>query len=401
MVRCHRVVFAILAALSCFTTAYAQTTRVSISSDGTQADNGTNEVVSSADGRFVAFASYASNLVMGDTNNQTDIFVRDRLLGRTVRVSESSAGDQATQGLTDRPLISADGRFVAFFSTSAGLVAGDGPFTEDVFVRDRDVDGDQLYDEPGQVQTTRVSVRSDGNPGECQPSFPEPCSIGQDTQLVAMSDDGRHVVMHTWRVLEANDTNGFQDLYMHDRLTRRTVRLTSTSGESLSPTGFRSVSRDGRFVLAAISGVEPRSVVLDRNTNGNDAFDEPGDTTVSPVPLVAPGRFGFGLAISDDGALVVQNVFDSTGSPELWITHRIGMVSRRLSVVAQALANGVIRISSDNRRVAFATTALSAPPNVELVAATFDADGDGHLDDQGSIATVSLGAPLLFVFLGF
>ena len=79
MVRCHRVVFAILAALSCFTTAYAQTTRVSISSDGTQADNGTNEVVSSADGRFVAFASYASNLVMGDTNNQTDIFVRDRL----------------------------------------------------------------------------------------------------------------------------------------------------------------------------------------------------------------------------------------------------------------------------------------------------------------------------------
>ena len=66
------------------------------------------------------------------------------------------------------------------------------------------------YDEPGQVQTTRISIRSDGNPGECQPSFPEPCSIGQDTQLVAMSDDGRHVVMHTWRVLKTNDTNGFR-----------------------------------------------------------------------------------------------------------------------------------------------------------------------------------------------
>ena len=72
----------------------------------------------SADGRFVAFASYASNLVAGDTNGTDDVFVRDRKQGTTELVSVSSAGEQANAGTyrAPDPSISADGRFVAFVS---------------------------------------------------------------------------------------------------------------------------------------------------------------------------------------------------------------------------------------------------------------------------------------------
>src|SRR5207237_7007630 len=90
----------------------------------------------SADGRFVAFAS-VSNVVVGDTNNAFDVFVRDRQTGTTERVSEDSAGGQANFGSIS-PAISADGRFVAFASLASNLVAGDTNDDFDVFVRDRE-----------------------------------------------------------------------------------------------------------------------------------------------------------------------------------------------------------------------------------------------------------------------
>src|SRR4028119_1491045 len=78
----------------------------------------------SADGRFVAFSSGASNLVPGDTNNRNDIFVRDTLTNTTTRVSVDSAGNQANSN-SERPSISADGRFVAFDSNASNLVPED------------------------------------------------------------------------------------------------------------------------------------------------------------------------------------------------------------------------------------------------------------------------------------
>ena len=88
----------------------------------------------SADGRFVAFESVASNLVAGDTNRADDVFVRDRLAGVTRRVSVG-AGGQAN-GSSFSPAISANGRSVAFGSSSSNLVRGDTNGTFDVFVRD-------------------------------------------------------------------------------------------------------------------------------------------------------------------------------------------------------------------------------------------------------------------------
>jgi Tol biopolymer transport system component len=103
------------------------TERVSVASDGTQGNSGFNSRVSiSADGRFVAFPSPATNLVAGDTNGFVDIFVRDRVSGTTERVSvatDGTLGNNQSFG----PSISADGRFVAFESTATNLVAASAP----------------------------------------------------------------------------------------------------------------------------------------------------------------------------------------------------------------------------------------------------------------------------------
>src|SRR5437764_1157953 len=115
---------------------HPKTKRVSLSSAGAQGDSGSFHPVISADGRFIAFASDATNLVGGDTNGLADVFVRDRKTHKTRRVSLSSAGAQADKG-SFRPAISADGRFVAFASVATNLVGGDTNGQDDIFVRDR------------------------------------------------------------------------------------------------------------------------------------------------------------------------------------------------------------------------------------------------------------------------
>ena len=87
---------------------------------------GSRQASISADGRFVAFESAATDLVASDTNGLTDVFVHDRMTGQTTRVSVDSASAQAMGGNSAAPAISADGRFVAFDSLATNLVAGDG-----------------------------------------------------------------------------------------------------------------------------------------------------------------------------------------------------------------------------------------------------------------------------------
>lgn len=115
---------------------------ISLSSAGVQGDQDSELPSVSADGRFVAFASLSDNLVSGDTNGQSDIFVRDRLTGTTERVSVSSTGRQGdgNSGLLNgmgSPSISADGRFVVFDSEATNLVKGDTNGASDVFIHDR------------------------------------------------------------------------------------------------------------------------------------------------------------------------------------------------------------------------------------------------------------------------
>jgi Tol biopolymer transport system component len=113
-----------------------ETRRVSVGPGGQQSNGPSFDPAISAHGRFLAFRSRATNLVTGDTNNKWDVFVRDRRVQETRRVSVGPAGQQANNN-SFQPAISAHGRFVAFASDASNLVAGDTNNTGDVFVRDR------------------------------------------------------------------------------------------------------------------------------------------------------------------------------------------------------------------------------------------------------------------------
>jgi Tol biopolymer transport system component len=122
-----------------------------VASDGKQGDGVSSDASISPDGRYVAFASVATNLVPGDTNCGQDIFVHDRQTGETVRLSVASDGKQG-ECVSFGPSISVDGRYVAFASWAGNLVPGDANRQEDVFVHDRQTG-----------ETFRISVASQGS----------------------------------------------------------------------------------------------------------------------------------------------------------------------------------------------------------------------------------------------
>ncbi|MEG4920756.1 calcium-binding protein, partial [Microcoleus sp. F10-D1] len=211
------------------------TTRVSVDSAGNQGNNLSSDPSISADGRFVAFFSNATNLVPGDTNNSGDIFVRDLLTNTTTRVSVDSAGNQGNKYSGD-PSISANGRFVAFFSNATNLVPGDTNNSGDIFVRDLLTN-----------TTTRVSVDSAGNQTKGFYNSFEPIgsfdpSISADGRLVAFYSSATNLV--------PGDTGNNMDIFVRDTLANTTTRVSVDSAGnqannySLSP----SISADGRFV---------------------------------------------------------------------------------------------------------------------------------------------------------
>src|SRR5512146_1604800 len=112
-------------------------TRVSVSSSGAQGNDMSRWPQISSDGNYVAFVSDASNLVSDDTNGTTDVFVRNLQTGVTERVSLADDESQANSWSELQVAISRDGRFVAFQSNASNLVSGDTNSIMDVFVRDR------------------------------------------------------------------------------------------------------------------------------------------------------------------------------------------------------------------------------------------------------------------------
>src|SRR5205823_2841891 len=188
----------------------AQTTvRVSVASGGTEGDDASLGSALSADGRFVAFDSAATDLVAGDTNGATDVFVHDRQTGMTERVSVASDGTQANN-VSSYPALSADGRFVAFQSDATNLVAGDTNGATDVFVHDRQTGA-----------TERVSVASGGGTQGNRNS-------GGFFAFPALSADGRLVAFQSAATnLVADDTNGATDVFVHDLPTATTQPATT------------------------------------------------------------------------------------------------------------------------------------------------------------------------------
>jgi Tol biopolymer transport system component len=293
------------------------TTRVSVDSAGNEANDNSGHPSISADGRFVAFQSQASNLVPGDTAvcirisdlqvaNCQDIYVHDRQTGRTERVNVDSAGNQA-DGWSKSPDISADGRFIVFESTASNLVPGDTSVCNlpdgtplscsDIFVHDRKTG-----------ETTRVSVSSGGAQGD-----------GPSDQAV-ISDDGRYVAfLSTASNLVPGDTNGQRDVFRHDLQTGETVRV-NVSNSRAEANGWSyhvTISADGRYV--GFSSDASNLVDPPENEMDMDAFL--WDSVTGQVELISTpsgtvvGVFQYGEApfVSDDGRWAVF----SSGLPDL------------------------------------------------------------------------------------
>ena len=222
------------------------TRRVSVSSSGAPGNRDSWSAVLSADGRYVAFASLAFNLVRGDTNRQADIFVRDRATRRTTRVSVRSNGRQANGG-SALPAISADGRYVAFRSVATNLVAGDTNGHADVFVHDRQTG-----------RTRRVSVTPDGGQANGPSDAP---ALSADGNLVAFDSAASNLV--------ASDTNAHRDVFVRDRAAGRTRRV-SISSAFVPANGLSerpALSADGR--VAGFTSYATNLVRRDRNGNAD------------------------------------------------------------------------------------------------------------------------------------
>lgn len=203
-------------------------TRVSVDSEGNQGNMRSTSPSISADGRFVSFMSEASNLIPDDTNSDYDIFVHDRLTGETTRVSVDSEGNQANYGSSEVSSISANGRYVTFSAFSTNLVTDDSNGVTDVFVHDRETG-----------ETTRVSINTEGIEGNNVSAMP------------SISADGRYVTFYSYATnLVPDDTNGYKDIFVHDRDTGETLRasLDSEGNEANNSSNRPAISADGSYV---------------------------------------------------------------------------------------------------------------------------------------------------------
>jgi Tol biopolymer transport system component len=269
-----------------------ETTRVSVGSAGAEGNHDSAFPAVSANGRFVAFLSFASNLVGGDTNHRPDVFLHDRKRGQTTRVGVSSAGAEANDGSIWLPAISDNGRFVAFFSRSTNLVPNDHNGTADFFVRDLK-----------RGQTKRVSVSSTGAEQNRGPGA-EQLGI-----VPAISHNGRFVAFFSASTnLVEGDHNGTDDIFVRDRKLGETTRVSvSSTGEEANGSSlfYPSISANGRFV--AFTSYASNLVAGDENGHHEDVFvrDRKRGVTTRVRENNRSGSLYSGIpSISDNGRFV-------------------------------------------------------------------------------------------------
>jgi hypothetical protein len=248
---------------------------LSVDPEGIAGDDTSENAAISADGLVVAFESIATNLVPGYDTDLGDIFVRDRGTGVTELVSVGYQDDPA-DGYSYRPSISADGRFIAFSSDAANLVADDTNDTADIFVRDRQTG-----------MTVRVSVDADGNEGD---GYSSSAAISADGRFVAFASGAENLV--------ADDTNDVTDLFVVDREAGTIARISvGTEGQQANNGSFApALSADG--ALAAFHSYAPNFGFEDYNGTG-DIFL--ATTALVPPPVVPPlPPLAEGVAVPDE-----------------------------------------------------------------------------------------------------
>jgi hypothetical protein len=335
--------------------------RLSVHSDGSLPDGDSVVSAMSADGRYVAFASTATNLVDGDTNGVQDVFVHDRATRETTRVSVATGGQEA-DGSSHDARLSADGRYVVFTSEATNLVPGDQNGVQDVFVHDRE-DG----------TTERVSLMADGS---------ESASGGRSGRL---SRDGRHVAFApaigdvddlsflldratgTTSVLpdarfdavtfagrfRVHQTHEPFSAHLVDRVTGEVVPLDIDVGDPAA--AAHAPTPDGRFLLVGSSYQVYRHdrIALTTELVSADGRGDPGN------------RFSYGCCITADGRHVLFQSMahdlvpgDPTQHWSLYVRDLEAGVTRRVPVTTGEAPEpspsfqGMV-VSDDGRYVAF------------------------------------------------
>jgi Tol biopolymer transport system component len=330
--------------------AMGYTERVSVASDGAQG-NGTSgfRPTISADGRYVAFASLANNLVSGDTNGEYDIFVHDRNTRTTVRISVASDGTQANWPSTE-PAISADGRYVAFSSEASNLVIQDTAPGTDVFLHDRYTGNTEL-----------ISVASDGTPGNKKSYRP---SISADGRYIAFGSEANNLI--------SEDVNDSMDVFVYDQITKQTllVSVASDGSQGNGKSFWPSTLTNGRYI--AFSSFASNLVMGDTN-NAIDIFVH--DLSSGQTERVSVGNNGeqgngscYEPSISADGRYVAFASYannlvsgDTTDIMDIFVHDRATKQTVRVSMAFDGSEGNNNSywpsISADGRYVAFESQA--------------------------------------------
>lgn len=335
------------------------TTRVSVSSNGAQANNISIGASVSGSGRYVVFSSLATNLVTNDTNNFYDVYRHDTVTGQTVLVSANTNG-MAGNGSSSQPVISTTGRFVAFGSQAPDLVIGDSNNNPDLFVRDM-VTG----------ITELVSKDSSGNQGN---SFSQSCAISNDGRFVVFSSAASNLV--------PNDTNNMMDIFVRDRQAGTTVRVSVDSNgvEGNANSGFlnqdMSISGNNRFVAFSSQATN----LVPGDTNGlNDVFVHDMQTgATTRVSIASNGAEANGISsynsLSYDGRFVAfqsaaTNLVpgDTNARTDIFVHDRTLLFTIRASLSSTGVQGNADSsyptISTDGRWVAFGSVSTNLVPN--------------------------------------
>jgi Tol biopolymer transport system component len=290
---------------------------VSISSQGVPGNGSYMSKSISANGRFIAFSSDSDNLVPDDNNYSEDVFVHDRETGKTERVSVSSTGEEADYGDSSGASISADGRYVAFHSRASNFVADDNNNKYDIFIHDRETktvehisfrfegyEGDADIYYPRLTPDARYVVFTNGGyvlVHDRQQKTTEIITPSPDasTQGGTISDDGRIVAfVSTFNPQSPSTPFPYANIYIHDRTTGKYWPQSLTYDGNFHNKELETVilSGDGQFI--AIS-TDASNLVLDDTNNFSDVFihypcldgkceKKPEFTDVSPSHYATP-----------------------------------------------------------------------------------------------------------------
>lgn len=308
------------------------TTELAFTTTGGAADGFSHAPALSATGRHLAFRSFAENLVPGDTNELVDVFVHDRVLDTTARVSVASDGGQMTGDSTfGVPDISADGRYVVFASQGGGLVpqVPSQGFSR-LYIQDRDADADGVFDEPGAIDTRLIDVTADDSLGS-GPSYRP--TISSDGRWVAFMSEATNLVPDDAPACPAPPE------------PEQTGGPAPTEAPQPSPSGEPPSENTNCIDV----------FLLDRDPNGDGVID-PGVRTLALVSRTQSGTQADGdslsPAVADDGDVTFGTFAGNLGSDGSHTVVVRDQQTGAIAVAGRAVSNNP-SISADGTAVGY------------------------------------------------